>query len=375
MKKTLYSLGLLLLTLTACRKDAAVVPEEVEQVSSPSDATSFFLLNEGNMNMNKASLDRFDAATGAYRRNIFEASNPDVIRGLGDVGNDIKAYGSKLYVVVNISNKVEVLDLRTARRISKIDIPNCRYVSFDAGKAYVSSYEGAVGNTNKAEGSIVRIDTATLSIEARTKVGRQPEEIAIVGRKLYVANSGGYNPTNYERSVSVVDLNSFQEIKRIDVADNLHRVRADQYGDVYVSSRGDYYGTPSNLFVIDTRTDQVKKVFDVSTSNIWIDGDLGYVYSLEWDYTKQRNTVNYSIINVRDETLVQGSFIKDGTEKNITKPFGIAVDPKTKDIYVSDAKDYLSPGTLYCFDKNGIKKWSVITGDIPAHIAFIGMNK
>ncbi|MGV3705128.1 MAG: YncE family protein [Arcticibacter sp.] len=375
MKKTLYSLGLLLLTLTACRKDAAVVPEEVEQVSSPSDATSFFLLNEGNMNMNKASLDRFDAATGAYRRNIFEASNPDVIRGLGDVGNDIKAYGSKLYVVVNISNKVEVLDLRTARRISKIDIPNCRYVSFDAGKAYVSSYEGAVGNTNKAEGSIVRIDTATLSIEARTKVGRQPEEIAIVGRKLYVANSGGYNPTNYERSVSVVDLNSFQEIKRIDVADNLHRVRADQYGDVYVSSRGDYYGTPSNLFVIDTRTDQVKKVFDVSTSNIWIDGDLGYVYSLEWDYTKQRNTVNYSIINVRDETLVEGSFIKDGTEKNITKPFGIAVDPKTKDIYVSDAKDYLSPGTLYCFDKNGIKKWSVITGDIPAHIAFIGMNK
>jgi len=375
MKKTLYSLGLLLLALTACRKDAAVVPEEVEQVSAPSDATSFFLLNEGNMNMNKASLDRFDAATGAYRRNIFEASNPDVIRGLGDVGNDIKAYGSKLYVVVNISNKVEVLDLRTARRISKIDIPNCRYISFDAGKAYVSSYEGAVGNTNKAEGSIVRIDTASLSIEARTKVGRQPEEIAIVGRKLYVANSGGYNPTNYERSVSVVDLNSFQEIKRIDVADNLHRVRADQYGDVYVSSRGDYYGTPSNLFVIDTRTDQVKKVFDVSTSNIWIDGDLGYVYSLEWDYTKQRNTVNYSIINVRDETLVQGSFIKDGTEKNITKPFGIAVDPKTKDIYVSDAKDYLSPGTLYCFDKNGIKKWSVTTGDIPAHIAFIGGNK
>jgi len=47
------------------------------------------------------------------------------------------------------------------------------------------------------------------------------------------------------------------------------------------------------------------------------------------------------------------------------------VDPKTKDIYVSDAKDYLSPGTLYCFDKNGFKKWSVMTGDIPAHLAFI----
>lgn len=140
------------------------------------------------MNMNKASLDRFDASGGVYHRNIFEASNPDVVRGLGDVGNDIKVYGSKLYVVVNISNKVEVLDLKTARRIGKIDIQNCRYITFDAGKAYVSSYEAAVGNTNKAEGSIVRIDTSTLSIEARTKVGRQPEEMAIPKELLIASN-------------------------------------------------------------------------------------------------------------------------------------------------------------------------------------------
>ncbi|WP_407430060.1 DUF5074 domain-containing protein [Arcticibacter sp.] len=374
MKKILYSLSLLLIALASCRKDPAVVPEESEQVTGSSDAMSFFLLNEGNMNMNKASLDKFEASSGTYRRNIFEATNPEVIRGLGDVGNDIKVYGSKLYIVVNISNKVEVLDLRTARRINKIDIQNCRYITFDAGKAYVSSYEGTVGNANKAEGSVVRIDTATLRIEASTRVGRQPEEMAIVGRKLYVANSGGYDPTHYERSVSVIDLESFQELKRIDVAENLHRVRADKYGDIYVSSRGDYYGTPSKLSVIDTGTEQVKKVFDISTSNIWIDDDLAYVYSLEWDYTNQRNAIHYSLINVRNETLVADNFIKDGTDKAITKPFGIAVDPKTKDIYVSDAKDYLSPGTLYCFDKNGIKKWSVLTGDIPAHLAFIPNN-
>jgi len=374
MKRILYSLSFLLLALAACRKDAAVVPEETEKVTGPSDAMSFFLLNEGNMNMNKASLDKFEASSGMYRRNIFEATNPGVVRGLGDVGNDIKVYGSKLYVVVNISNKVEVLDLRTARRITKIDIQNCRYITFDAGKAYVSSYEGVVGSSNKAEGSVVRIDTATLGIEASTKVGRQPEEMAIVGRKLYVANSGGYDPTNYERSVSVIDLDSFQEFKRIDVAENLHRVRADKYGDIYVSSRGDYYGSPSKLSVIDTRSDQVKKVFDISTSNIWIDDDLAYVYSLEWDYPTQRNTIHYSLINVRDETVMEGNFIKDGTDKMIVKPFGIAVDPKTKDIYVTDAKDYLSPGTLYCFDKNGIKKWSVLTGDIPAHMAFIPNN-
>ena len=59
-----------------------------------------------------------------------------------------------------------------------------------------------------------------------------------------------------------------------------------------------------------------------------------------------------------------------GTDKNIKVPYGIAVNPNTGDFFVTDAKDYVSPGTLHCFNKEGIKKWSVTTGDIPAHIVF-----
>ena len=68
---------------------------------------------------------------------------------------------------------------------------------------------------------------------------------------------------------------------------------------------------------------------------------------------------------------VSTNFITDGTDKEITIPYGIAIHPETGDILITDAKNYVSSGTLYCFDRNGRKKWSVRTGDIPAHIAFL----
>jgi DNA-binding beta-propeller fold protein YncE len=64
-------------------------------------------------------------------------------------------------------------------------------------------------------------------------------------------------------------------------------------------------------------------------------------------------------------------FITDGTDKQITVPYGIAVNPVTKEVYVADAKNYVISGTLYCFDTNGKKEWSITAGDIPGHFAFI----
>ena len=77
------------------------------------------------------------------------------------------------------------------------------------------------------------------------------------------------------------------------------------------------------------------------------------------------------MINVKDETIINRSFITDGTDQKIAIPYGIIVNPITKEIFVSDAKDYVTPGTLYCFDASGRKKWSVVTGDIPAHFALV----
>jgi len=375
-KIALYlSVALFMVLLAAsCRKAPQVIPEQVETIFTPDPSSAIkglYLLNEGNMNMNKASLDFVNFHTGVYKRNIYNEANPSATKGLGDVGNDIGIYGSKMYVVVNISNKVEVLDVKTTKKLAQIDITNCRYVTFHKNKAYVSAYLGKVGDPKAPNGIVAEIDTTSLQIERKVTVGRQPEEMAVVGEKLYIANSGGYSPPDYERTVSVIDLASFTEIKRIDVAINLDRLKADKYGDIYVTSRGDYYTIPSKLFVIDTQTDAVKKTFDIAASNIWIDDDTAYIYSTEWSYPQQKNTISYTMLNVKDETVLRSRFITDGTDKKIVVPYGIAVNPITKDVFVTDAGNYVASGTLYCFNKNGILKWQVQAGDIPAHMAFV----
>lgn len=76
-------------------------------------------------------------------RNIYPSRNPDVVKELGDVGNEIAVYGDKLYAVINCSHYVEVMDVHTAKHIGSIDILNCRYIVFNKGKAYISSYAGS----------------------------------------------------------------------------------------------------------------------------------------------------------------------------------------------------------------------------------------
>jgi len=358
--------------ISACRKDPKPLPSEITKVEPEptSHIKGFYLVNEGNMNMNKASLDYMDLINGIYTRNLYNQVNPEVTKGLGDVGNDIGRYGSKLYVVVNISNKVEVLNIKTGKKIGQINITNCRYITFSNGKAYVSAYLGKVGDPKAPNGIVAEIDTTVLRVNRTIEVGRQPEEMAVIGTKLYVANSGGYSPPDYEHTLSVIDLSSFTEIKRIDVAINLSRIKADRYGDLYVTSRGDYYTIPAKLFVIDTQTDQIKMVFNIAASNLVIDDDYAYIYSTEWNYIEGKNRITYNMINTKDETVMDRKFINDGTEKDIKIPYGIAVNPISKDVYVTDAKDYVSPGKLHCYSPEGRLKWSVTTGDIPAHIAF-----
>ncbi|MEG1573343.1 MAG: YncE family protein, partial [Bacteroidales bacterium] len=199
--------------------------------------------------------------------------------------------------------------------------------------------------------------------------------IEIANGKLYVANSGGYMFPNYENTISVIDLHRFTEIKKIKVAINLHRLRVDRQGNLWASSRGNYYSIPSRLYCIDTKKDKLSDSLNISVSNFHLDGDSLYIYGVEWNYISNTNKTNYGIVDVVKKVIVSSNFISDGSEANIKIPYGITVNPISKDIYITDAKNYVSPGTLYCFDKNGKQKWKVRTGDIPAHFVFVGNSK
>lgn len=377
--QTLVVLLLFVICITSCRKDDDVIPATIGKVTEgvkDSKIKGFYLLNEGNMGSNKATIDYFSYESGVYSKNIFAERNPNVVKELGDVGNDIEIYGSKIYAVINVSHFVEVLDLKSAKHITQITIPNCRYITFKGAYAYVSSYAGPVQiDPNARLGYVAKIDTATLKVVATCVVGYQPEEMAIVGNKLYVANSGGYRVPSYDNTVSVIDLDSFSEIKKITVAINLHRLETDRYGYIYVSSRGDYYKIPSKTLIINTRDDSVLDVLgDLPNSNMTLCGDSLYVYSTEWSYLTNSNKITYAIVNTKTQKVVTRNFIKDGTENQIKIPYGIAVNPETHEFFVTDAGNYVTPGRLYCYSKDGIKKWDVETGDIPAHFAFTSIS-
>lgn len=370
----------LLMVATSCREDELVVPTEYDIIpETPSESTGirgFYLVNEGNMGSNKCTLDYFDYFTGLYARNFYAERNPAVIKELGDVGNDIGIYGSKMYVVVNCSHKVEVLDARSGVRLGQIDIPNCRYVRFHRGKAYVSSYVGPVLiDPNAPKGAVYEVDTASIQVTRKVIVGYQPEEMEVVDDYMYVANSGGYRAPGYDNTVSVIQMTDFKQIRQIEVGINLHRLKKDGYKQLWVSSRGDHMGRPSRLYVLDSKNPynrmEVTDTIPVACSNMAIRGDSLYYYATEWNSFTASNTISYGIINVRTHEIVSTNFITDGTDRNIIIPYGIAVHPETGDIFVTDAKNYVSSGTLYCFGPDGRKKWSVRTGDIPAHIAFL----
>lgn len=373
----------LALGMQSCRDGDTVISSEPEDTGSKAekgDIMGLYLLNQGNMGSNKATLDFLDLSGDngeniIYHRNIYSERNPNEIKELGDVGNDIKIYGSKLWMVINCSNKVEVADAYTCKKVAKIDIPNCRYLAFDGGFAYVSAYVAPVNMRQDAEvGAVYKVDTLTMKVVDKVTVGYQPDELAVVHGKLYVANSGGYRNPNYDCTVSVIDLMTFKEERKIDVAINLHRCRADKYGQLWVSSRGDYKDVPSRLYWLNPNAaGQMEKggEVEVPVSNMCIVGDSLYYIGVQWNETSKKNSIEYGIVNVSQHKVIAHSLSSAPEIQSIEMPYGIIVNPQKKDFYLMDAKNYVSSGELLHFKADGTFDWRVWTGDIPAEASFV----
>ena len=382
MKQLAYYI-LTLLLLSACRQDVMIVPMEKSDPGGKTqqgDIIGMYLLNEGNMGSNKSSLDYLDLSdsTAHYYRNIYSQRNPSTVMSLGDVGNDCQIYGSRLWLVINCSNKVEVARADSAIRIGKVNIPNCRYVTFNDRYAYVSSYVGTVyASSNSPLGSVYKVDTLTLQKVDSCSVGYQPEEMAIIGNQLYVANSGGYQGMTgqgYESTVSVIDMATMQETSKVEVAPNLHHLKADKYNQLWVTARGDYMTEASSIWWLAPDENGQMKVgghIDQAVSDLCIVGDSLYFYGSQWSEVSMSNTITYGIINVKTHQVLSTSLSSAPEISKIRMPYGIIVNPVHRDFYLMDAKNYVSSGELLHFLPDGTFDWKVSTGDIPAHAAFL----
>lgn len=373
-KLKLMALAVLMLAGAACREtdSPVVVPTDYENVSNVRDGgevAGFYVLNEGNMGANKATLDYFDYVQSRYIRNLYPERNPGIVLELGDSGNDIAVYGARLYAVINGSNKVEVLDAGTAISVGHVDVASPRFLAFDENYCYVSSYVGGEGD----KGSVVRFKRETLEVEGLVSVGLAPEEMVIADGYLYVANSANFATGEFDNTISVIRLSDFTVQGSITVDINLHRLRTDADGNLWVSSRGNYYDVPSNLYKLERKgvnSYGEPQALDVDCSNFAIYNGKLYYYGVAYD--ENWNATNYyGVVDVATAKVVSDNFITDGTESRIMSPYCIAVQPSNGDIFITDARNYVSSGALYCYSPEGKLQWTVTTGDIPGHIAFV----
>ncbi|PJJ79130.1 YncE family protein [Mucilaginibacter auburnensis] len=333
--------------LASCSKNDPT-PDPIGPVETNAGA---YVLNQGGFGHDNSTLTYFDYATRATTADIYLASNANT---LGDTGNDLGIYGSKMYIVVNNSGKLNITNKKTAKLIRQINIYQPRYVVFYGKNAFVDSYDGTVSV----------IDTTSLTITKTITVGRNPEQMAISNGKLYVANSGGLDVnSNFDKTVSVIDLATLSETKKINVTVNPVSVVADRYNNVYVLSIGDYGQVSGGMTVINANTDEVRTQTDLA---------LGYPQPLmaQGDFvfyaTADKKIAMY---NARTQTLERASFITDGT--NIGTPYAFAFDSVNGLLFVTSITDFSSNGKAYAFNVSGQKQLDFTVGINPGKIAFV----
>lgn len=213
MKKYLLGLAVLLMgtaVMTSC-DPAEDYPETYLQVYS----TGAYVVNSGNMYREiESSLTAIDYASSTATQNVFNTANG---RSLGNTANDGIVYGNKIYLAVDQSNTIEVIDKKTKQSIKQIKTTDLlgkaegaepRHIIADGGKVYFTTYGGYVA----------AVDTINFVLADKYKVGSCPEGLVIGGSNLYVANS------NYGKgggNISCIDLSSKKvETKNIEGVNN-----------------------------------------------------------------------------------------------------------------------------------------------------------
>lgn len=319
------------LLVTSCKKDNNTIPD------APEDAVNgVYILNQG-LRDDGSELSYFDLETSKVQNDFFISANPDT--KLGSLANDIGIYGSRMYITVNGSNKVEITNSTTGKIIKTISLDQPRFVAFYGKHAFVSSY------TDK----VFAIDTATFAIQ-EIKVGRSPEQLVTSGDKIFVTNSGWadyyYNDGEHDNTVSVIDGNTLEVIKTIEVAPNVDRIYADNNGHVYVNAETIYdvwpsILHPSRLFVINVDSLSVVKEFEYGAEFMAFYKDQAYLFTKDDPSGETR----FLEMNTKDFSTKD----KPRFEESKTL-YGLGVDPVSGDIWISDAMEYIVNGYVHRFN-------------------------
>ena len=373
MKKiALLVFSTVLVAIASCTKENAsevtFAGIEVEVGEQNGSFSKLYVLNEGTF-PGASTLDLLDFKNKKYCTDIFAQANPEVVQGLGNTGNDMAVVDGRLWVLMNASNQVAVLHLPDAKLERFLQVDSPRFITVEGSYVYITSYGAAVnGSFFDVPGKVYRIHKDSYEMST-VEVGYQPEGLAVLNGKLFVANSGGYNAVPDNR-ISVIDLGNFKLEKHIEAPIKNLCQMATTNDRIWVSSYGEWSDdwshlvaphsllsmTPSGQFT--TREGVHSDKMTLSGKTIWCFGND----------EEMSNGCDICLYKVDTATgAVQKTRFAESDLSRVGYAYGILVNPENGDLYICDA-NFTGGSKLHCFDAKLKHKWTVDTGIGTGHL-------
>lgn len=312
-----------------------------------------FVINEGNFLEGDASISFYDYTTAETQLNVFEGING---LSLGDVAQSGYAYDTLLFVVVNNSNKVEVIQRYTMESLYTIEAALPRYMTVSGGKGYLTEW---VSFTEAGRLSIV--DLVSGDIDASITVGFGAEDVEVISNRAYVSNS-------FESTISVIDLTTNEVVETITLpSPSPAQMEIDINGDLWVACKGGFDANfaPANngaLYKIDLGDNTVISSIDFNAN---VSGKLAFNLVKDQVYFYVGNSVferNVNSTSTSTESLI--------TNDDFTSLYGIGVNPDTGEIYLADSKSFTEDGEVYRYSSSGTFLSSFTVGRGPNGFVF-----
>lgn len=351
-----FAIGIVL-AFISCSKDP--IREKPIDPPDPTDSINYkhgcYVVNEGNFNWGNASVTFIDAATSAVDPDAFSGANQ---RSLGDVAQSMKIHNGRGYIIVNNSNKIEVVsldDFSSVKTITGFNSP--RYMEIiDSTKAYVTNLKGGI--------SVV--DLNTLEITGTIETPDWTERMVVYKQDVFITSVGKFSSTSAERKAMVFVISA----KEDKITDSILTgkeplgIVIDKKDQIWVLCTGGWDGEePPALLRVNPNLRTVEKSYVFSgaegvPSQLCINPGRDTLYFL-------RNGIYR--MPVTSASLPSQSFIT-GNGKLF---YGLDVNPQTGEIWASDAVDYVQNGWVYKYNAStGALLETFKAGRIPGSFAF-----
>jgi hypothetical protein len=271
--------------------------------------------------------------------NVFSVVNPEKTKS--DIVQCIGFNGDFAYIVVNNSNKIEVVNRYTFKSIATItsSLENPRYIAFANGKGYVTNW----GDGEDSDDDYVAIlDLTTNTVTSKIPVLEGAEKIIENDGKLYVAHKGGYH---YGNSLSVINTTTNKVVTNFVVGDIPTALVKDN-GSLYVLCEGNPSYAPTET---GGKLVKVSLSSNTVTSTLNFEG-LTHPGFLDIANDKLYYTINNSIYAAPTSTATLPA-TPIFTPAQVSSLYGLAV--KNSKIYVADKVNGQDNGDIYIYSLTG----------------------